>query len=103
MTVGLPIAALGVGVAYFYSRYRGNKAAEAAEEYARKILAGYVDDFIQNVLKPEFFPRIAALNDGIARSIVASFSDAAKGGVPGELDDLLRTARGLRQEVAIEA
>ena len=103
LTVGLPIAAIGVGVAYFYSRYRGQKAAEAAEEYARQILTGYIDDFIQNVLKPEFFPRIAALNEGIARSIVTSFSEAAKRGVPGELDDLLRTARGLRQAVAYES
>lgn len=97
--VGLPIAAIGMAVAYFISRHKREEAAKAAAEEAQRILNDCVESFINEVLKPAYFPKIMELNSQIASNLVEKFKAGAERGLPGGLDETLDTALRLRKLV----
>jgi ribosome biogenesis GTPase A len=97
--VGLPIAAIGMGVAYLYAHYKRNEAAKAASEEAPRILDEYVETFIENALRPGYFPKIRELNSQIASNLIEKFRDGAERGLPGSLDETLDTAIRLQKLV----
>jgi GTP-binding protein EngB required for normal cell division len=95
--VGLPILGIGAVVALGYGMLKNEIAKSSTHQRAGILLDNYLEEYIDNLVRPQLFPKLNQLNQNVAASVVENFGKAAAEFLPPEihLSEWLTTARVL--------
>ncbi len=97
-TIGFPVFLIGAGVTAAMYWIKRGEAEKALREQAMQVIDDCIEGFVETVLRPHFFPKIAELNEQIERAMVEGFERSILGSLPeGDLRRSLDAVDGCRR------
>ncbi len=87
---------MGAGVAAVMYLWKKKNAAEATQARAIGLLDTFASQFIHNVVRTQFHPRLLEVNSGVEEALVRTFYQRMHTYLPGDAEQLLERVRSTR-------